>query len=237
MSSLRYQQSFPRGLFGKYRKVAAHIPPNSRILEVGCHSGAFSLALLELGHQVVGLEIDEEAADAARAAGVPVRYGDVEDPDFVDTLGKGFDLVLLMDVLEHLLEPVGTLKRVGRLLDASGRIVITGPNVAHVSIRKELVLGRWTYTDGGILDRDHLRFYTGATWCALVEEAGFRVVSLETAEARVPWIHHLTAVPLLARISSHVDEWASRLAPRLFTVSYLIVATPPSHAPGSPRHA
>jgi len=63
---LSYHRSFQQGLVGKYAKVARKLPSNGSILEIGCHTGYFSRALMDCGYQVLGIEKDEEAAKGYR---------------------------------------------------------------------------------------------------------------------------------------------------------------------------
>jgi 2-polyprenyl-3-methyl-5-hydroxy-6-metoxy-1,4-benzoquinol methylase len=71
--------------------------------------------------------------------------------------------VVLADVLEHLPDPVRVLRSVHSLLNPGARIVVSVPNVAHVSVRAQLLFGRFRYSARGILDRTHLRFFTQRT--------------------------------------------------------------------------
>lgn len=163
MSTIHHR-SFPKGLDGKYAKVDHRLPPGCSVLEIGCHTGYFSRVLMERGYQVLGIEIDDEAARVAKHAGVPVICGNVEDSSSILPINKTFDVILLMDVIEHLRNPLDVLKGLKSALDTHGRLIITGPNVAYWAVRKDLLLGRWNYVDAGILDRSYLRFYTASTW-------------------------------------------------------------------------
>ena len=67
-----------------------------------------------------------------------------------------YDLILLLDVLEHLDEPSDILKRLTKLLNDGGYMLISLPNVAHHSVLAPLLLKReFEYNDAGILDRTH----------------------------------------------------------------------------------
>lgn len=224
--TLVYHRTFEGEISGKYAKVAARLPPKSSILEVGCHTGYFSRVLIELGHKVLGIERDEEAALTARRQGVPVLLGDIEDPAILSRIPDTFDVVLLMDVLEHLREPAVVLARLKTLLNPQGRLIVTGPNVAYWAVRKDLLLGRWNYTEAGILDRTHLHFYTAVGWRSLIEGAGYRIVTLEPAEGMIPWEHIINKIPFFGRMTPHLKEWALRWMPELFAIVFLVEARP-----------
>jgi len=90
---------------------------------------------------------------------------------------SSYDSILLSDVLEHLVDPLYVLHGLARHLTPGGKVVVSVPNVAHWSVRKDLLMGRWEYTDEGILDRTHLRFLTLATAAELMRAGGYRIES------------------------------------------------------------
>ncbi len=135
-----------------------YVPEGSRVLDVGCSSGNFGHVLIqEKKCEVVGLDIDK--ADVARAKTVlsQALIRNIERDDVTD-LGK-FDIVMFIDVLEHLMDPVAVLAKVKEVLKPSGRIVFSIPNMAHISVRLQLLKGFFEYTPIGVLDRTHLHYY------------------------------------------------------------------------------
>lgn len=152
-----------------------------RVLDIGCWNGDLGAHLRSRNTEVVGLEQDAEAAATAAARLDSVITGDVETLDLLDTFGPArFDVIVLGDVLEHLVEPDRTLRRVRPLLSTSGYVVASIPNVAHGSVRLNLLQGDFRYTDVGLLDRTHLRFFTRRSLEELFENAGFVVVETRT---------------------------------------------------------
>jgi hypothetical protein len=88
--------------------------------------------------------------------------------------------VIFNDVLEHLVDPWEALESTRDLLDRDGCVVASIPNVRHVAVIQPLVLrGTWNYTDSGILDRNHLRFFTRSTIVELFVTTGFVVNRLD----------------------------------------------------------
>lgn len=204
--------------------VADRLRPGCTVLELGCSTGHFAKILSERGHRVVGVELDTEAADHARAEGLDIRHGDIEQGGVLEGLSGPFDAVLAMDVLEHLRDPARVLRRLRALLRPDGQLLCTGPNVAYWAIRKELLLGRWTYADAGIMDRTHLHFYTAGTWKELLEGSGYRVKCLEPAEVMIPLEGYLLRLPSLRRIVRSLQRAALRLRPQLFAIVFLLEA-------------
>ena len=86
-----------------------------------------------------------------------------------------FDAVVCADVLEHLARPEDLLARIHGWLRPGGTLLVSLPNVANVTVRAGLLLGRFPYAERGILDRTHLRFYTRRSARDLLTGAGFRV--------------------------------------------------------------
>ena len=91
-----------------------------------------------------------------------------------------FDCIFFNDVLEHMVDPAAALRRAQKYLVPDGKIVASIPNIAHFPTVWRLVArGQWEYTERGILDRTHLRFFTRQSIRRLFEEAGFSIKLLE----------------------------------------------------------
>jgi SAM-dependent methyltransferase len=100
---------------------------------------------------------------------------------------KEYDLILCLDVLEHLTDSVSTLKKLSTRLRPAGHVIVSVPNIAHLSVSVPLLLRRrFAYQDAGILDRTHLRFFVEATAIKLLNEAGFRVTKGMISGAQGP---------------------------------------------------
>lgn len=224
--SLLYHQTFTKGLFGKYKAIFERLPHQGHILEVGCHTGYFSRFLIDAGYHVIAVETDQEAVKVAQKNGVSVIQANIENFDPAIFSQHKFDVILFMDVLEHLRYPEAVLKSVIPLLNKDGRILITGPNTVYWSVRRDVLRGRWNYTDSGLLDRTHLRFYTSSTWYNLFKENGFEVIRLESVDGIVPLAHYLGRLPLCKSLPSIIHRAGMKLLPNLFTITFLIEATP-----------
>jgi 2-polyprenyl-3-methyl-5-hydroxy-6-metoxy-1,4-benzoquinol methylase len=158
------------------------VPRRARVLDVGCWSGTIGRFLIESRDATVdGIEPHPAMASIAGRSYRDVFVGSVED--FVGQTRRRYDRILFLDVLEHLPEPAEPLRRSRRLLSAGGRALVSIPNVAHWWVRKELLLGRWRYTESGLLDDTHLRFFTLDSAAELLVSAGWKIrwrsISLE----------------------------------------------------------
>ncbi len=159
---------------------------NKRVLEVGCASGHVSARLHERGCRVVGVEIDADVVEPARQWTERVVTGDVAGDTVWEALnGERFDVLLLGDVLEHLLTPLETLRRAVRLLEPSGSVVISVPNITHADVKVALLNGKFPYSDSGLLDATHVHFFTKESLVELVHHAGLVIVDLIRVTAPV----------------------------------------------------
>lgn len=135
-----------------------YIQPKSRVLDIGCSTGYFGEALIELKQcEVVGLDIFPDDIEAAKTRLTQAEVRNIET-DVVDDLGR-FDVIIFADVLEHLLQPIEALKKVKELLNQDGKIIFSIPNMGHASVRLNLLAGNFEYTDTGPLDKTHLHYY------------------------------------------------------------------------------
>lgn len=153
--------------------------PNARILEIGCgngDTGALALAERRCGFYC-GVEIDERAAAEARPKLSEVIIGDVEKTS-LPWEASSFDVLILSEVLEHLIDPGKALRDLRPLLKPGARVLGSSPNVSHFSVIRMLLAGRWQLEDTGIMDRTHLRWFTPASFRELFENSGYVVDSV-----------------------------------------------------------
>jgi len=174
-SASRYRRNFRTG--GTHEVILGFVPPGSRVLDVGCGTGYLGEALAARGCLVWGIDVDLEAVRAARPYYEDVAALDLDRVDRLPWPTTRFDVILAADVLEHLRYPSRTLRLLRCHLEPEGRLIVSLPNVAHLSVRVPLLFGRFRYRETGILDRTHLSLYTFETARELVESGGFRVES------------------------------------------------------------
>jgi len=136
--------------------VLQHVAGAPRVLEIGCATGYMSEELMARGSEVVAVEVDEQAAAIARARGVDVRVGTLEDA--LRTSPETF----LRNALAY--------------LRPGGHVVVSIPNVAHWSVRFQLLRGNFDYTKTGLLDDTHVRLFTEASVERLIAGAGLHVI-------------------------------------------------------------
>ena len=157
----------------------------AHVLEVGCGNGATGTLALAAGKagRYTGIELMAAAADAARARLSEVIIGNVETLK-LDHLHGQCDALIMSEVIEHLENPWECLKALVPCLRPGGQIIASSPNVSHHSLIRSLVAGRFDYTQEGIMDRTHLRWFTPRSYRALFETSG--CVDIKMMPVRIP---------------------------------------------------
>ncbi len=103
-----------------------------RLLDIGCATGFFMEVAKNHGWEVEGIEISEYAAEVGRAKGLSIKTGTLENVSFPE---KSFDVVTLLDVVEHLKDPKPVLTEVRKLLKGGGVVVVTSPDAGSIWAR------------------------------------------------------------------------------------------------------
>jgi len=216
-ASARYESSsvIRNSKYDRTRKLLDWVGQGKHVLEVGCSTGYMSRLLVEAKCDVTGVEVDPAAAQQARSHCREVLVLDLNSPQWVGNLGgRKFDVVLLADVLEHLVDPWRVLRDITRALDKNGALVISLPNVVHFLTRTKIALGQFNYTPTGILDHTHLRFFTIKTAREMIESCGYRITRFHPAIGG-------------GRVSDRVRfalQFSAKFAPGLFAYQMLFEA-------------
>ncbi|MDP4198909.1 MAG: class I SAM-dependent methyltransferase [Bacteroidota bacterium] len=196
----------------------ALIPEHSRVLDVGCGTGIIGAELQKRKACLVdGVDFDEQALPVASTRLHRVSGANLDERDWAEHLKleglKGYDIVIFGDVLEHTLEPENVLREAKALLAPNGRVILSIPNVAYFTVRLRMLFGKFNYEESGILDRNHLRFFTLATARAMVSRAGYSIVSQQYASFVLPW-------------GRPMPRWLMRMFPGLLAAGFIFEAKP-----------
>lgn len=187
-----------------------------RVLDLGCANGALAEAITRLGHQVTGV-------DVAASPGVQGRMhrfvvADLER-GLPEDLGGPFDVIVAGDVLEHVRHPEVVLARFGDLLAPGGHALVSVPNFAHWYPRARVLAGSFDYDDHGILDRDHVRFFTRASFERIVRSVGLSIRRVEPIG--VPLERFELGASRVLGAMARADRIAAGAYPSLFAYQYL----------------
>ncbi len=146
------------------------------ILDIGCGCGALlgKAKSLYPRSEVYGIEIVPKVAEIASRMG-EVLCGDIEKAELPWDEGY-FDYITLGDVLEHLMNPEDVLKKLRRYLKDGGHIIVSMPNLKHFSVLLPLLQRDvFPYEDAGILDKTHVKLYTGTEIIKLILRSGYEI--------------------------------------------------------------
>lgn len=155
------------------------MPTVTRVIEVGCSSGALASAykLRNPKSHYVGIEIEPGYAELASRSCDKVLVGDIQNllqDSSNDSVLHG-ECWIFGDTLEHMQDPWQVLQFIRRRMPPSGQVCACIPNMQHWSVQLRLNQGLIHYEDSGLLDRTHLRWFCRTTIIDLFESAGFRL--------------------------------------------------------------
>lgn len=150
-----------------------------KVLEIGAAYGETLYWLKQQGiaGEAIGIDIFQDTRNPSRYKEIDrFIFGDVAQLDLQE-YHQHFDLILLPDVLEHIVEPGAVLQKVKSFLKPDGYILVSMPNIRHYSAFVRIFLkGDFKYDESGIFDYTHMRFYCQKNMRQLVERNGFNVV-------------------------------------------------------------
>ncbi len=198
--------------------VFDRIPHSARrLLDVGCGAGVMGAAVKAvLPCAVVGLTYSEPEAVQARRH---LDRVEVVDLNCFDPTALGaFDCIVCSHVLEHLADPHRVLTQLRRCLNPGGTLLVALPNVLFWKQRMEFLRGRFRYTEGGLMDHTHFRFFDWNAASELVCEAGFDVRE-RVADGGFPLSRRLGKT-----LGRAVDRGALARFPGLFGFQFVLSA-------------
>ncbi len=162
-------------------QIVNKIPQYANVLELGCGYGEMSQVLKQnKSARVIGIDHNMAAAHQAEKFCDYVFVEDLDDENSLDVLQfEKFDMITLVNVLEHLQSPIAVLQRLKPLLLDEGRLVLSIPNIAHVSRRLKLLTGTFEHSkkEIGAVAPEH--FYTSESIQALLRSAGYKVHEID----------------------------------------------------------
>jgi glycosyltransferase involved in cell wall biosynthesis len=195
---------------------------NQRVLDIGGGEGYVSSQLRARGCRVVGC--DWRVDDQMRARYDAVFAVDLNAPDFSTFAGEHFDVIMFLDVVEHLLSPEHFMQLLHAWSAADNpRIIITTPNIAFFVQRIMLLSGQFNYGKRGTLDLTHTRLFTFTSLRRLLDSTGFNIIEVKGIPAPFPlavgdnWLGHALLKLNLLLI---------RLSKSLFSYQIAVVARP-----------
>ena len=139
----------------------------ARLLEIGCGTGVFLAKAREHGFDCEGLELSSYAADFVRGMGIPVQTKSIEEADFAENT---WDAIVMREVIEHLPQPMESLKTIHRWLKPGGVLFMATGN--YDCPERKLRGSEWFY----FMPEGHLYYFSNRTMVKYLRKAGFRTV-------------------------------------------------------------
>ena len=176
---MKYYENKPQGYYDNVREeMLIYLPESAKkILDIGCGNGAFASVVKQKNNaEVWGIELMEEEAKVAVDVLDKVFVGGCEK--YIDGLPEHyFDVIYLNDVLEHLADPYTVLEILKSKLAPNGVVISSIPNVRFFrTFSKVLFAKDWKYDGHGVMNKTHLRFFTGKSIKRMFEELGYSVL-------------------------------------------------------------
>ncbi|WP_290867886.1 class I SAM-dependent methyltransferase [Flavobacterium sp.] len=179
---MKYYEDKPQGYYYKVRKEMLNYLPEKaqKVLDIGCGNGAFATLVKEKNNaEVWGIELMEEEAKVALNVLDKVLIGACEN--HLNELPDGyFEVIYLNDVLEHLVDPYSVLETLKSKLTQNGVVISSIPNVRFFRTFSKVLFSKdWKYEDHGVMDKTHLRFFTGKSIKRMYNELGYTILKHE----------------------------------------------------------
>ena len=196
---------------------------NPEVLDIGCAQGYIARELKEKGHSITGIELDESSASLAKDYCKKLIIGDIEtlNPQLKK---ESFDLIIFGDILEHTKDPEAVLKKYLQFLRQGSYAIISVPNIANIHIRLSLLFGRFNYSQKGILDKTHLRFFTLKTFKRLIKKSNLKLLKLEPAPIPLPLVFPSTAKSNIFHFIHKINYLFTKLWKKMFAYQFIILA-------------
>jgi 2-polyprenyl-3-methyl-5-hydroxy-6-metoxy-1,4-benzoquinol methylase len=157
---------------------------NFTVLEIGAGYGETLIYLKESrrAKEVIGVDLNyDESKEIFYKQIDKFIFGDIEKMSLND-YNNYFDVIILADILEHLINPNDILEKLKQSLKKDGEIIASIPNIRTINaLYKIFIKGSFLYEDEGLFDNTHLRFYCKKDMIILFNESGFKVSFIESA--------------------------------------------------------
>lgn len=146
------------------------------ILDIGCGAGDNSRILKNQGKICDGVTISESEAAIAREFQRNTYIFNLENGLPPEIKENEYDVAIAAHVLEHICYPQNVMNDIHKSLKDNGLLIIALPNIMHYKTRMQLMKGNFNYTESGIMDYTHFRWYTFESAQTMIKAHGFEIV-------------------------------------------------------------
>jgi 2-polyprenyl-3-methyl-5-hydroxy-6-metoxy-1,4-benzoquinol methylase len=232
--------------------LTKYTPKKKFILDVGCGQGMLGEYYRQQGNVVWGIDWSKDTISINQKR--LDTYINLDITNFAKVrkaLGKQkFDVVVFADVLEHIYDPVGTVKFYLDFLTPNGKVYISVPNWVVFYTRLQFLFGNFNYWLAGTQEKTHIRIFTENNLKRLIRESGLELETLDITPGIARWVQHM----LRDRFTQSYDKfdrqaimksrsykfynnylytpeyWICRLIPGLLAYQYIAIAKSKSHS-------
>jgi len=181
-----------------YAQELRSILPSGRVLDFGCGSGVYTNELRKLGFQAVPFDVGDVPK------GIAKKHFGIEISTDLAAIGENFDGIALLDVLEHIADPIGLLKMLRQKLKPAGILHIATPNFA--SVARRIQGSKWKAID----HRGHLIYFNPRSLRLALKQSGFETIRVRTWGPISSWVpfaggHALSAFARRIEQSPSID--------------------------------
>lgn len=184
-----------------------------KILDIGCGDGSFGS---QLSGEIWGIEINNTVANEASKKLHKIIVGDALKV-IDDAPNYYFDCIFLNDILEHLINPEELLVKIKKKLNDTGIVIFSIPNIRYVSVLKELLIDKqFRYTNKGIMDKTHLRFFTEKSIKEMLTKCDYEIIKFKGVNPiKTSWKFNMVNMILLGNLSDiKYHQFAGIVRPR-----------------------
>jgi 2-polyprenyl-3-methyl-5-hydroxy-6-metoxy-1,4-benzoquinol methylase len=195
---------------------------NKKILDIGCHTG------------VLLSRLRQARDDSSSYFGADLYDNLEKEFDYIDFLkcdlnekeldkvfnNNAFDVVILADILEHLVNPWEALFNIKKILKPGANIAVSLPNSGHWFFRLKVLFGQINYESNGLFDITHLRFFTRKTAKELIFNQGYEIKKFNYSS--LPW-ENLFSSSFLTKSLSFIERALIFLRPHFFAYQFIFI--------------
>jgi len=207
--------------FNKVKKILPKLKGNEKILDIGCGYGSVSEELIKKGFEVTGIEINDKAIEKLKQKGFKVLKRDINK---ALNINYKYDVVMILDVLEHVFDPLFLLNEAKKVVNSGGFLIITVPLyfdfldrikiffTGNIISLDNLCYGKDIYKQFKTYNYDHIRFFRPKDVLEMEEILGLELDKLEYVPTSYQGKNFL--IKLLVRLIS--NKYTVKLRPELF---------------------
>jgi predicted TPR repeat methyltransferase len=144
------------------------------------------------------------------------------------------DFIIFADILEHLPDPETILRKIVRNQTSGVLFAISVPNIAHLYMRWQLLLGKFEYTEVGIMDRTHLRFFTRKTFEQMLATCGLIIIEKQTTPIPLDLVNPFFSNFKIGRLIHKMYATLSMKWPTMLGYQFVYLCRLPANEEKSP---